>query len=465
MPKPLTALSIDKFKAADRRQEIPDGLITGLYLVIQPSGKRSWAVRYRNAGAPRKLTLGKYPAVSLADARAAAKTALVDVAIGVDPGAKKIAAQAEKFDQTRTFEAVARRYVEALKKKGNRTWREPARQLGLVPPARKRGEPAGDDVATFVLADGGLVARWKKRVLDSISTDELIVELDAQAPIQANRFLNTLRTLWKFALSPRLKLATANPLLGLERQTPETSRDRVLSDDELRRIWYAAEGLGQPWTALVRALMLTGQRRDEVAKLPWLELDIAERKWVIPAERAKNGEAHLVHLSAELLHEMRPLSKEGVFVFSRGRVPVADFSDAKSRLDQESGVVGWVFHDLRRTMTTRLAELGVPSAVVDALLNHKSGSAKSGVRGTYNRSELEPLRYRAINAWGRYVAFIIDQSLVAAWQEMVRAAEDEYDAKLEFGDAIRAGGTRWESFLTALRGGKGNVVAFREGAA
>ena len=461
MPKALTAVSIEKLKSSDRRQEFPDGLVSGLYLIVQPTGKRSWALRYRKAGTPRKLTLGAYPAVGLADARAAAKAALGVVAVGGDPAAQKVAARAVQSDPARTFEATARRYVDALKKKGNRTWREPARQLGLVPPPRRRGEPASDDIASFVLAEGGLVARWKKRPLDSITTEELIVELDAQAPVQANRFLNTLRTLWKFALSPRLKLATANPLVGVERQTPEKSRDRVLSDDELRRVWVAAQSLGQPWASLVRVLILTGQRRDEVAQLPWYELDLSARKWLIPAARAKNGEPHLVHLAPAVLAELESLPREREFVFSRGTVPVADFSDAKARLDKLSGVVDWTFHDLRRTMATRLVELGEPANVVEGLLNHKAGT-KAGIGGIYNRSTMEPQRYRASHSWARYVPFIADENAHQSWQACLAEADDEYEARLLFNDAIRAGGVHWESFLVSLRGGIGNVVALRE---
>lgn len=452
MAKALTAVSVEKVKASDRRQEIPDGLVPGLYLVLQPSGKRSWAVRYRKAGATRKLTLGAYPIVSLADARAAARLALGEVATGADPATQKVIARAIQSDPLRTFEVACRRYVTMLKKKGNRTWREPARQLGLVPPKRKRGEPASDDVEAFDLAKGGLVERWRLRPLDSITTDELIAELDAQAPVQANRFLNTLRTLWKFALSPRVKLSTTNPLEGLKRETPERSRDRVLSDDELRRVWDAAQDLGQPWTSLVRVLILSGQRRDEVARLPWSEIDLSDRKWLIPKERAKNGEPHIVYLSPAIVEELEALPRDGEYLFSRGTVPVGDFTQAKARLDELSGVSEWVFHDLRRTMATRLVELGEPANVVEGLLNHRSGT-KAGIGGVYNRAQMEPQRYRASYSWARYVGFIVDEGAYQAWQRYLATVENEFDAKLEFFDTIRSGGASWAVWLDKLHGG------------
>lgn len=463
MPKALTEISVSKMKPGTARLEVPDGFVSGLYLVVQTSGKKSFAVRYRAGGAPRKLTLGAYPAMKLADARKAAKDILLDVAGGADPAAAKQAAKAEARNPAKTFETAVRRYVvEFQQRRGNRTWREPARQLGLVPPKAGRGAAQVDDVAQFVPVPGGMLARWGARQLDDISADEIIAELDAQAPVQANRVLATLRTFWKFAMSPRVKLATVNPVAGIDRTAPETSRDRVLTDEELRKVWWGAEVLDQPWTALTRILILSGQRRDEVAHLPSAELDIPAKKWQIAAERAKNGVAHLVHLSGPLLQELAALPMQGEFVFSRGSRPVGDFTDAKAKLDLASGVTGWTFHDLRRTMATRLGELGVASAVVEGLLNHKSGAAKAGVAGVYNRAELEPQRYRAINAWGRYVALVVDESDHGALLQRLREAADEYEARLEFGDAILAGGTRWESFLASLRGEQINVVSIRE---
>ncbi|MDB5585082.1 MAG: phage integrase family protein [Devosia sp.] len=480
MPKVLTAAAVGKLKATKTRQEIPDGTVPGLYLIIQASGVRSWALRYRFGGKSRKYTLGNALKIKLAEARTLAREALRAVTEGEDPAASRRSELQANKDSDRHFPAVAWRYIIRHQiAKGNRTWKEVARQLGFVPfkpsgleqhdqslikyvvPADDKATPLRPMDLVFTSRAGGLSDRWKARTLDSIGVEEIIKELDAQAPVQANRFLNTLRTLWQFARSPRARLATANPLEGIERQTPETSRDKVLSDEELRRVWNSAKDMGQPWSSLIRMLILSAQRRDEVARLPWSELDLVAKKWTIPSERAKNGLAHLVHLSPPMLAELARLPSDREFVFSRGLAPVGDYSDAKAQLDRLSGVTGWTFHDLRRTAATKMAELGIHSAVVDALLNHKSGASRAGVAGVYNRAELEPLRYRATNAWARYVLFTADADSHGAWQTLVLAADDEYEKRLEFSDAILAGGQRWESFLSALRGDSGNVVGIR----
>lgn len=458
MAKALTEISISKIKPQASRAEVADGLVSGMYLVVQPSGAMSWVIRYRANGTTRKLKLGNYPAVGLAGARALAKENLLKIASGEDPAAAKREAKAAQSDNRRSFEAVARRYVSDYAKPKNRTWKEAARQLGLVPPKVARGQPSSDDVATFEIRPASTVDRWKKREMDSITTDEVLRELDRQAPVQANRYLNTLKTLWKFARGPRVKLASKDPVAEISKPTPETSRPRVLSDIELRAIWHAAETLGQPWTGLVRTLVLTGQRRDEVARLPWSELDIARRRWQIPEARAKNGNAHLVHLSPAVIEQLEAQKVRGDFVFSRGSTPVTDYSDAKAKLDEASGVDGWVFHDFRRTMATRLAELGVASNVVEGLLNHSSG-AKAGVAGVYNRAELEPLRYRAINAWARYVAMVVDESLYLAWQDHLDHAGDEYEKRLAMSECCLAGAARWDSFLASLKTDGSNVVS------
>jgi integrase len=450
MAKALTEVSISKIKPGVARAEVADGLVGGLYLVVQPSGNKSWAIRYRANGVSRKLTLGKYPAVSLASARALAKANLLKVAAGEDPATQKSKARAANADERRHFLAVARKYVAEYQKPKNRTWKEAARQLGLVPPAVPRGEPSTDDIEKFEIRLGSTADRWARRDIDSITTEDVLRELDRQAPVQANRYLNTLRTLWKFAADPRVRLASANPTAGITKPTPETSRPRVLSDVELRSIWRSAEALGQPWAGLVRTLILTGQRRDEVARLPWSELDIERRRWVIPEERAKNGNQHLVHLSPQAVEQFAAQARAGRFVFSRGTTPVTDYSDAKKKLDSASGVADWVFHDFRRTMATRLSELGVASNVVEGLLNHVSGGSKSGVAGVYNRAELEPQRYRAIHSWARYVTLILDERKYEAFLGACAQAEDEYAARLEMAEACLAGGSRWDAWLSNL---------------
>ena len=459
MAKALTDQAIQKLSAPDARREIPDGLVTGLYLVLQPSGKRSWSVRYRAGGVPRKVTLGAYPALPLAAARSAAKATLLKVAEGADPAVDKRIRKAAATSKINAFDSVARRYIADHKRRGNKTWREVARQLGLVPGKGELGTAPSEDPQDFEVVKGGLTHRWGSRTLDSITSDELLVELDKQAKVQANRFLATLKTLWKFALSPRVKAATSNPVAVLERPAEESSRDRVLTDLELRAVWKAADKMSHPWNSLTRMLILSGQRRDEVARMPWAEIDLGAKVWTIAPERAKNGNAHKLHLSAPALAELISIGRNGPFVFSRnGTVPVADYTDAKAKLDDLADVTAWWFHDLRRTMATRLGQIGVPIEVVEGVLNHTSGS-RGGLVGVYQRGDLEPQRYRALHAWGRYVEFIVSDRLFDLWRDRLAGAENEFDARLEMYDAILAGGARWVTFVHGLEGS--NVVPLR----
>ena len=158
MSKALTAAAVQKVKPDPKnRREIPDGLLPGLYLVVQPSGARSWAVRYRYGGKPRKLTVGSYPALELGEAREAARQALQRVQKGGDPAADKKAGRHRSEDDTSdNFAAVARLFLERYAKPKNRSWRETARLIGLVP--ARDNLAASDAPKAFVAVKGGIVA-------------------------------------------------------------------------------------------------------------------------------------------------------------------------------------------------------------------------------------------------------------------------------------------------------------------
>ena len=458
MSKALTDMSVAKAKPDPaKRLEIPDGLVTGLYLVVQPSGKRGFAVRYRAYGKPRKLTLGAYPQLTLSAAREGAKAILLEVAEGKDPAATKREVKAATGSDANRFEAAVRRYLTEYQKPKNRSWREAARQLGLAPDKAAIAEAStdreakaiADDPQRFAVVKGGLVDRWGHRPLDSITTDDILAELNDQARVMANRVLVTFNTMWRFFLNPKHRLATKNPVTGIERPAAEASRDRVLSDEELRAVWKASDVLGYPWGPLVQMLILTGQRRDEVARLPWSEID--GKTWVIAPERSKNGKSHTVHLSPAAMEILASLPRMGAYAFtSNGTTPVAGYTKAKERLNELAGVgAGWWFHDLRRTMATKLGEIGVPLEVTETVLNHTSGS-RGGLAGVYQRSEYEPQKYRALHAWGRYVTFIIDDEHYARWTQRLHDAENRFDLQLAFGDAVLAGGSAWEQFVGDL---------------
>ena len=401
MPR-LTDAAIQKKRAnPDKRLEIHDG--HGLYLVIQPSGHKSWAFRYRTAGKSRKLVLGPYgeaPAIGVTKARALASAELVKVRAGGDP------ARDRRRESADTFETVARRFTERYAKPKNRSWKETARLIGLIP-----GEPGKDDPAYFIVRKKSAVDRWGLRKVSDIKHSDVIALLDdivdGGAPVGANRVFSALRKLFNWAES-RYELGT-NPCDRVQKPSDESSRDRVLSDDELRLIWNAAEENGWPFGPIVQLLMLTGQRRDEVAGMAWSELDQTDKVWKLPRGRVKNDNGHEVPLSAPALKIIRAIPKvAGVDLLftTTGKTPVSGFSKEKAALEEAVGFDDWWLHDLRRTMASGMARLGVSLPVIEKILNHSSGSFR-GVVGVYQRHSFADEKRAALDLWGAHVARLV----------------------------------------------------------
>lgn len=422
MSERLTAAAVAKIKPdPNQRREIPDGLLTGLYLVVQPSGSKSWAVRYRHGGKPRKHTLGSYPALELADARQAARKALLSVQKGTDPAQEK----RRKAETDDTFGGAARKWIERAQKPHNRSWKETARLLGLVPDKTK--PEAAADPKSFIAKKGGLVAKWGDRKLSDIRKADIIAVLDdivdRGAPIAANRTLAALRTL--FGWSVGRDLMETSPCVGVKPPAAETSRDRVLTDDELVRVWKAAAESGWPFGSIVQLLALTGQRRDEVAEMEWAEVDRERKLWTLPRGRVKNDNGHEVPLSDAAIEilEAAPRVKGCQFVFStNGKTPVSGFAKAKDRLDEKSAVTGWRLHDLRRTVASGMARLGINLPVIEKIMNHSSGSF-AGIVGVYQRHEYADEKRAALDAWARFVMSLVEDKPadnVVALREAVR---------------------------------------------
>jgi integrase len=187
----------------------------------------------------------------------------------------------------------------------------------------------------------------------------------------------------------------------------EVARDRVLDDRELAQVILAARKIGGPHGGILELLALTGQRREEVAGLPWEELDLAQRIWTIPKARTKNAKAHIVHLSRQALTLLKRADQRGSLVFSLlGTKRFQDFTHAKRRIDQISGVTGWRLHDLRRTCVSGMARLGIAPHVADKILNHQSGTI-SGVAAVYQRHEFQAERRAALDSWGAHIERVL----------------------------------------------------------
>jgi integrase len=427
----LTVAAVARLEAGKKRREILDaGGPPGMYLVIQDSGAKSWVLRFKQAGRRYKLFIGTCDTSTtgkkkdapelgghhtLADARVLAFRYHGQVAAGRNPvlerKAAKTAARA-KVPQT-GFAAAARDYIEEHCRPRFRGWARTAKTLGLL---------YKNDKESFLIK-GGLCQRWGDRPVSEITEDDCFAIIDGartkgipgrgvrtngQSSARERDMANALGGLFRWLRAKR-KIAV-NPVSGLERPEGSGEGTRVLGDDELRRIWEACdEG---PFGRIVRLLMLTGQRTGEVSGMRWSELSKSSREdllWTIPAARAKNKREHVVPLAPAVQKLLEPARADSSFVFTTtGRTPVSGFSKAKARLDRRLKFTEpWQLRDLRRTMVTGMAELGVQPHVIEAVVNHVSGH-RGGIAGIYNKAEYAEPKRKALERWAAHVEAIVE---------------------------------------------------------
>jgi len=387
----LTVKNVEAMRPSADRREIPDAHMPGLYLVVQPSGARSWAVRYRHHGQSRKHTLGSYPALGLKDARELGAKALRAVAEGRDPGREKFLARTAKAD---SVDHVVEEFLERHVRRSNR-------------PRTAQG--------TERLLRQHVLPRWRGRLVHEITRRDVLKILDhvvdGGAPIAANRTFAAVRKFFNWCVAR--DILAASPCAGVKPPTAERARDRVLNDDELRLVWAAADKLGGTFGPLVKLLALTGQRRDEVARMRWEEVDIENRLWTLPAERTKNNKPHEVPLSKAALAILQnvPSVAGSPFVLTTngGASPISGYSIGKRRIDAllPADMPPWRLHDLRRTCASGLARLGINLPVIEKVLNHSSGSF-AGIVGVYQKHSFADEKRAALEAWGNFVVALIE---------------------------------------------------------
>ena len=398
-----TDLSIQKLKPGAKEYEISDGKVSGLRVAVQPSGHKSFIVRYRFAGVSRQLALGSYPMLTLAVARKRAQEALGAIAAGHDPGREKRAARealkaAAREDDNRVDKVFDKFKAKHLARHVGGAWAREAERLmraHVLPRlgARRFGDVKRADV---------------KAVLNDI--------VDRGAPISANRTLAVLSRFCNFAVEE--EIIAVSPCAGVKMPSAENERDRVLEGDDLRLAWRAFESIGFPHGPIAQLLLLTGARRSEIGGMKWDEINVAARTWLLPKERSKNNIAHEIPLSDAAMSIIEKLPRfGGPFVFGAdGRTAPSGFSKAKTKIDAlilgEASAAGieapkpWVLHDLRRSAASGMASIGVAPHVVEAVLNHKSGAIK-GVAKVYNRYNYAAEKRNALDAWSRRLREII----------------------------------------------------------
>lgn len=419
-PRALTDKAVAAYAADPRKRlEVPVHGCAGLYLAIQPTGAKSWVVRYRSpikrdgAGqrAPAKLTLGTVAALSVKQAEKAAKDALWEVARNIDPAATKRATRAHAKDEAiqardNTVDAVMVEFLKRYRGKKRQGLRESTRLLT----AHYFGfKPDPDNAGQWKKTGNGVLAAWSGRPIASITKQDartlLNALVDAGHGVTANRTLTVLKTL--FAWAVKHDLLTISPVAMLDALAQEKSREVVLTDAEIKAMWTAANADGYPFGKLVQLLLLTGARRDELRNAPWSEFDLDARTWLLPAERSKNGREHLVPLAPMTIEILRSLPRIGsgkLLFTTTGETPVSGMSKA---LDRLRGTADWSPHDLRRTFYSGLQALKFPIEVAEACTNHKSGTLR-GVAKVYARHQYLAEKTAAFEAWARHVDSLVN---------------------------------------------------------
>jgi integrase len=390
MAKALTAKSIENIKSGATRREIPDGGCRGLYLIVQPTGGRAWAVRYRFEGKTRKLTLGG--GLTLAEAREKATAALRERERGNDPAALKFDAQAKaraaSADRARdTVQRLAEIFINqyARRKTRKNSWRQTEHVFhNIVLPA------------------------WQGRTVHEIQRRdirELVENVAVDRPVMANRALAHLSKFFNWLCEQ--DIIAASPCAGVKPPSKEHARERILSDDEIKALWHACDAIGGPAGPAIKLMLLTGQRCGEVVGMRRSE--ISGDVWTLLPERTKNKLRHEVPLSAQamaIIDEMPVIDEDFIFTSSETR-RLGNMSHAKAALDaQMQPKEPWVLHDLRRTAASGMAALGIRLPVIEKVLNHKSGTFH-GIVGVYQRHEYAVEKRDALARWADHVDAIV----------------------------------------------------------
>jgi integrase len=353
------------------------------------AGKRTWIYQYAfGSGGGRvnaRMTLGEYPALPPAKARSQAEDLYAKVRLGQHPAADK---KMSRSEARHTFGRLVSSYLEAKEHELRDTsYVEVTRYLDRYAKSL-HGLPA--------------TAVDRKKIADLLDT--IAKERGA---VSANRARTCLSAL--FAWSMRRGLHDSNPVVGTEKRK-ERSRDRVLTDLELAIVWNTLSD--RDYSDIIRLLILTGQRANEIADLRWSEIDFDVDLISLPAERCKNGRAHQFPMSAPVRNILKARPQTRDYVFGTRNGGFTGWGKCKIRLDGRiterlgAALPDWVVHDLRRTFATGLQRLGVRLEVTEAILNHVSGS-RSGIAGIYQRHDWASEKRQALDAWTAHVLAVV----------------------------------------------------------
>jgi integrase len=377
----LTETAIAKLKPGKTGDLVVfDNDLPGFGLRVRAGGSRSWIYQYKIGDQHRRITLGKYPALQPVQARKTAAKLHAEVRLGNDPAAEKAEKQIRASE---TFGAILKNYL-----------------------TRRQGQVRASSLAEITRHLERNLSPLHGFPLDKIDRRTIAVQLSRitheSGPTQANRTRASLSKFLNWAIGEGL--IENNPVQHTNKNI-ETTRDRVLSDNELKAIWSALAD-DSDYSTIVKLLMLTGQRANEIAGLRWSEVVFERDIIALPGSRTKNHRAHIIAMASmvRVLLEARPQNGRD-FVFGIGQGGFSGWSRAKARLDDSVKLAPWTVHDVRRSVCTKMAEIGIAPHIVEAVVNHASG--KSHVAGIYNRHGYESEKAAALKRWAKHLAKVL----------------------------------------------------------
>ena len=407
----LTQLGAERLRPQATEVVYWDKNLPGFGLRVSPKGRKSFICQYRVRGAKgskwteRQVVLGTLAFLTVAEARDRARRYKAQASEGTDPvEEKKETRKAEEIKRNAdsfTFSKLVDRYeAERLTKLKPSGVEQKLRLL-------KRWMPAlGDTPASDI------------READILAFINGLYAGRTNGHTEADHLVGVVRNVFTWAKKqhdPALR-SLVNPALAIHSRAQLKSRDRVLTHQEIKRLWAACDTVGWPGGSILKLLLLTAQRVNEVAQMRWSELDLANRVWNLPAERAKNSRAHIVHLSdhaMEIIEGLPQINGSPLVFTMNGRQPFTNLDNLKRQhIESLMGdTPHWQIRDLRRTATTLMAEIGIAPHVADKILNHTSGQI-NGTAAIYNRFQYLDERKAALEALGRKIATLIGRNVV-----------------------------------------------------
>jgi integrase len=363
-----------------------DDTIPGFGFRCQSGGRKAYLIKYRIGVMQRKLTLGATNKVSLEAARINAKASFAKVAMGVDPANERSLAVS---NAAKTFDPVIDGYTKDMQT-----------EVDLGNLSQKHHDATKNFLKNYFKPLHGMGLASIKRADVSVQLNRI---KDKNGPFAMNHARSALSSFFNWAIGNGL--TETNPV-DKTKKTKAKSRERILKNDELKTVWHALPN--NDYGKINKLLILTCQRRSEISDLEVTEFNRDERQIELPGERTKNGLPHIVPLSDAAIAILDSIDMtDRKYVFGRNLSgPFSGFSKAKTELDLEAKIDPWVIHDLRRTGSTRMGDEGVLPHVVEAVLNHISGT-RAGVAGTYNKAKYIKEKREALDTLATFVKRVV----------------------------------------------------------